>query len=42
MKIDEGARRLYARPGAMHSTFNQFAAFQQDALDNKAFFAKGK
>jgi pimeloyl-ACP methyl ester carboxylesterase len=34
--------RLYARPGAMHAGFNQFAAFDQDALDNKAFVAKGK
>jgi len=29
-------------PGAMHSAFEQFAAFSQDALDNKAFAAKGK
>ena len=38
--IDEATRRhyakLYARPGAMHSAFNQFAAFTQDAIDNKA------
>jgi pimeloyl-ACP methyl ester carboxylesterase len=34
--------KLYARPGAMHAGFNQFAAFDQDALDNKAFVAKGK
>jgi pimeloyl-ACP methyl ester carboxylesterase len=34
--------RLYARPGAMHAGFNQFAAFDQDALDNRAFVAKGK
>jgi pimeloyl-ACP methyl ester carboxylesterase len=44
--IDEATRqhyaRLYARPGAMHSAFNQFAAFQQDAIDNKAFVARGK
>jgi pimeloyl-ACP methyl ester carboxylesterase len=44
--IDEATRRhyakLYARPGAMHSAFNQFAAFTQDATDNKAFAAKGK
>jgi pimeloyl-ACP methyl ester carboxylesterase len=44
--IDEATRvhyaRLYARPGAMHSAFAQFAAFQQDALDNKALSAKGK
>jgi pimeloyl-ACP methyl ester carboxylesterase len=44
--IDEATRehyaKLYARPGAMHSAFNQFAAFQQDAIDNKAFVEKGK
>jgi pimeloyl-ACP methyl ester carboxylesterase len=44
--IDEATRRhyaaLYARPGAMHSAFNQFAAFTQDAIDNKAFAAKAK
>ena len=44
--IDEATRRhyakLYARPGAMHSAFNQFAAFTQDAIDNKALVAKGK
>jgi pimeloyl-ACP methyl ester carboxylesterase len=34
--------RLYARPGAMHSAFNQFAAFAQDAIDNQAFAARGK
>ena len=26
----------------MHAGFSQFAAFDQDALDNKAFLAKGK
>ena len=44
--IDEATRRhyakLYARPGAMHSAFNQFAAFTQDAIDNKALAANGK
>jgi pimeloyl-ACP methyl ester carboxylesterase len=44
--IDEATRQhyaeLYARPGAMHSAFNQFAAFNQDAEDNKAFAAQGK
>ena len=44
--IDEATRRhyarLYARPGAMHAAFNQFAAFTQDAEDNKAFAARGK
>jgi pimeloyl-ACP methyl ester carboxylesterase len=34
--------RLYGRPGAMHSAFNQFAAFTQDAVDNQAFAAGGK
>ncbi len=44
--IDETTRahyaQLYARPGAMHSAFNQFAAFAQDAIDNRALAAKGK
>src|SRR5262245_8582726 len=44
--IDEATRRhyakIYARPGAMHAAFNQFAAFSQDASDNKVFAAKGK
>ncbi|MDZ4843209.1 MAG: alpha/beta hydrolase [Alphaproteobacteria bacterium] len=31
--------KLYARPGAMHAGFAQFAAFDQDAIDNKAFLA---
>jgi pimeloyl-ACP methyl ester carboxylesterase len=44
--IDEATRRhyarLYARPGNMHAAFNQFAAFTQDATDNKVFLDKGK
>src|SRR5258707_10059468 len=44
--IDEATRQhyaaLYAQPGAMHSAFNQFAAFNQDAIDNKALAAEGK
>jgi len=45
--IDEATRRhyakIYARPGAMHSAFNQFATFNtQDAADNKEFQNKGK
>jgi len=44
--IDEATRRhyakIYARPGAMHAAFNQFAAFSQDASDNRVFAAKGK
>ena len=42
--IDEATRnhyaRLYARPGNMHYAFEQFAAFNQDAKDNKVFAAK--
>jgi pimeloyl-ACP methyl ester carboxylesterase len=35
--------RLYALPGAMHSGFAQFAAFDQDVLDNRALLAaRGK
>ena len=35
--------QLYALPGAMHSGFAQFAAFDQDAADNEAALAaKGK
>ncbi|HSS07142.1 MAG TPA: alpha/beta hydrolase [Rhodanobacteraceae bacterium] len=43
--IDEETRahyaELYARPQAMHDAFEQFAAFKQDALDNKELLAKG-
>jgi pimeloyl-ACP methyl ester carboxylesterase len=39
-KIVESTRvhyaKLYARPGAMHSSFEQFHAFWKDAEDNKA------
>ncbi len=31
--------RLYALPGAMHSGFAQFAAFDQDAIDDKGYIA---
>jgi len=45
-RFSEAARthyaRLYALPGAMHSGFAQFAAFDQDAIDNRAFLANGK
>jgi pimeloyl-ACP methyl ester carboxylesterase len=45
-RFSEAARNhyaeLYALPGAMHSGFAQFAAFDQDAIDNQAFLAKGK
>jgi pimeloyl-ACP methyl ester carboxylesterase len=44
--IDEATRKhyaaLYARPGNMHCAFEQFAAFGQDATDNKALALKGK
>jgi pimeloyl-ACP methyl ester carboxylesterase len=44
-RFSEAAREhyatLYALPGAMHSGFAQFAAFDQDAIDNQAFLAKG-
>ncbi|VVE64267.1 alpha/beta hydrolase [Pandoraea anapnoica] len=43
--FDEASRRHYTRfyalPGAMHSGFEQFHAFDQDAIDNKAYLAKG-
>src|SRR4029077_20553370 len=45
-KFDEESREhyaaLYAQPGAMHAGFEQFKAFDQDAVDNKAFVAAGK
>jgi len=45
-RFSEAARthysKLYAMPGAMHSGFMQFAAFDQDATDNQQFLAKGK
>jgi len=44
-RFTEAARRhyaaLYAMPGAMRSGFAQFAAFDQDAIDNRAFLAAG-
>lgn len=44
-RFSEPARQhyaaLYARPGAMHSGFAQFAAFDQDAVDNRAWLATG-
>ncbi|MDN3568547.1 alpha/beta hydrolase [Paeniroseomonas aquatica] len=33
--------QLYALPGAMHSGFEQFAAFDRDAADNRAWLATG-
>lgn len=46
-RIDEQTRdhyaALYARPHAMHDAFEQFGAFNQDAIDNRAFLGtKGK
>ncbi|MFL5404859.1 MAG: alpha/beta fold hydrolase [Myxococcales bacterium] len=42
--IDEATRRhysaLYARPRAMHDSFEQFGAFAQDAVDNKTLAAR--
>jgi pimeloyl-ACP methyl ester carboxylesterase len=44
--IDEQTRdhyaHLYALPKAMHDAFEQFAAFTQDGVDNRAFLAEGK
>jgi pimeloyl-ACP methyl ester carboxylesterase len=44
-RFDEAARnhyaQLYALPGAMRSGFAQFAAFDQDAHDNRAWLATG-
>lgn len=41
--FDESSREhyaaLYARPGNMHAGFSQFAAFDQDAVDNRAALA---
>ena len=45
-KFDEASRehyaKLYALPGGMHSGFAQFAAFDQDAVDNRAWLATGQ
>ena len=45
-KFSEASRQhyaaLYALPAAMHAGFAQFAAFDQDAVDNKAFLSAGK
>ncbi len=44
-QFPEAARRhyaaLYAEPGRMHAGFLQFAAFDQDAIDNRASMAPG-
>jgi pimeloyl-ACP methyl ester carboxylesterase len=45
-RIDEATRvhyaTIYARPGAIHSAFQTFAAFPQDAIDNQGLLARGK
>jgi pimeloyl-ACP methyl ester carboxylesterase len=42
--FDEASRvhyaKLYAQPGAMHAGFSQFAAFDQDAIDNRKLLAE--
>jgi pimeloyl-ACP methyl ester carboxylesterase len=44
-RFTEAARQHYAQryamPGAMHSGFAQFAAFDQDAIDNRVFLKEG-
>jgi len=44
-RIDEATRAhygvLYAKPHAMHDAFEQFKAFPQDGVDNRAMLAKG-
>jgi pimeloyl-ACP methyl ester carboxylesterase len=43
-RIDEATRdhyaKLYAQPHAIHDAFEQFGAFNRDAIDNKALLAK--
>jgi pimeloyl-ACP methyl ester carboxylesterase len=45
-RVDEATRAhyaaLYARPHAIHDAFEQFKAFPQDGVDNRALLAKGK
>ena len=45
-KIDEATRvhytTMYAKPHAIHDAFEQFKAFPQDGVDNRAFRAKAK
>ena len=45
-RIDEATRehyaKLYALPHAMHDALEQFVAFPQDGIDNRAFLAAGK
>jgi len=45
-RFDEASRAryagLYAKPGRMHAGFAQFAAFDQDVIDNRAAVARGR
>jgi len=45
-KFDEASRvhyaQLYAKPGHIHAGFAQFAAFDQDVIDNKAAVSRGR
>jgi len=45
-RVDEASRvhyaQLYAKPGHMHAGFAQFAAFDQDVIDNKAAVGRGR
>jgi pimeloyl-ACP methyl ester carboxylesterase/uncharacterized RmlC-like cupin family protein len=45
-RFDEASRahyaQLYALPGHMHAGFAQFAAFDQDVIDNRAAVASGR
>ncbi len=45
-RFDEASRahyaQIYAKPGRMHAGFAQFAAFDQDVVDNKAAVAAGR
>jgi pimeloyl-ACP methyl ester carboxylesterase len=45
-RIDEATRAhytaLYSKPHAIHDAFEQFKAFPQDGVDNRAFRAKAK
>jgi len=44
-RFDEASRQhyaaLYALPGAMHSAFAQFGAFDQDVIDDRAWLSTG-
>ena len=45
-RFDEGSRvhyaEIYAKPGRMHAGFAQFAAFDQDVIDNRASVGHGR